>query len=98
MTSRTKTFNASTDWGTPVDGNYSIAFAHNLNSPDVFVQLWDETGTPINTLAAVQRSDTNTVSISVNHSPDERFAGRLVVIGAPVPNGMPPNDMGWYDL
>ncbi len=75
------TFDATTDWGSAVGGFYSIVFTHDLNSLNLVVELWDETGTPIQTFVdKVEQTDLNTMTISVPEIPDGRFAGRIVII------------------
>lgn len=73
-------FNATTDWGSPSGGYYSYAFTHSLASTDVIAFVWDETGTPVQVFPEiVERTSTNIVTIKVTASPDNRFAGRLVI-------------------
>lgn len=75
------TFNATTDWGAPSSGYYSFLFTHALASNTLLVTVWDETGAPVQVFPEIiERTNTNTVTIKVPSSPDERFAGRIVVI------------------
>jgi hypothetical protein len=74
------TFDATSDWGSPTGGYYSFVFAHALTSDDISVFVWDETGTPVQVFPEViERTDNNTVTIKVTDSPDNRFAGRIVI-------------------
>jgi len=76
-----QTFNATTDWGTASGGFYTISFTHNFNTYGVTVQIWDETSSHV--LAQVGTTtltSVNAVSIAVPSSPDNRFAGRIVVV------------------
>jgi hypothetical protein len=78
--SASTTFDATTDWGSPSGGFYSFAFNHSLGSDDVIVMIWDETSTPVQVIPdTVERTDNNTVTIRVTETPDNRFAGRIVV-------------------
>jgi hypothetical protein len=73
------TFNATTDWTLSGD-YYYIDVVHNLNSYNNVIELWDGTTTAVQSFATISMQDINTVRISVLSDPDERFAGRIVII------------------
>ena len=74
------TFNADTDWGSSVDGYYSISFAHNLNTQDIIVGVWDTTAGQQKAYPdLVESVNKNMVKISVSETPDGRFAGKIVI-------------------
>ncbi len=85
----TQEFNSTSDW-TADTGIWYIDFAHNYDSFALLVELWDETGTPVQTFAdMVIETDSNTIRVSVPDTPDSRFAGRIVIsIGSGLPNSI----------
>ena len=72
-------FNATSDWGSASGGLYSIAFTHGLDTESLVVNVWDSDGNAI-IPAAIVKTDLNTLTISVSSSPDDRFAGSVVVV------------------
>ncbi len=56
---------------------YTLTFAHNFNQTEIITEVWNETSTPTLVLLDTQRTDANTVVISVPKTPDSRFAGRI---------------------
>ena len=83
VSSYAATFNATTDWGSASGGNYSITFPHNLGTYSLSVQVWDETSGHFTTMpGGISMPSTNQVTISVPQSPDERFAGRIVILSS----------------
>lgn len=79
----TKTFDATSQWGTASGGYYTISFTHNLGSLAVVPFVFDLTSGQISTQPdRVIVDDINTVSIRTLSDPDDlRFAGRIVILG-----------------
>lgn len=74
------TFNATTDW--TLDGDtYYRTINHALNSSQVIVQVWETSGNTLVGMEKVEIVDANNVKIRVTSDPDNRFAGRVVVMG-----------------
>jgi hypothetical protein len=89
------TFNSTTDWGAPVGGYYYISFDHGLDTLTVVVDIWsDLTQRYLSTVDMVQVIDANTVKIRVPQVPDNRFAGRIVVMGQGAAGGGGGSDGG----
>lgn len=73
-------FDATSDWGNPVDRKYSINFEHNLESINLIIELWDETTGMLRTdVDSIENVDMNHTKITVHEIPDLRFKGRIVI-------------------
>ena len=78
----TKTFDATTMWGSASGGYYTISFPHNLGSVAVVPLVYDTTTGQLATQPdRVSVTDLNTVAIRTLSTPDLRFAGRIVILG-----------------
>jgi uncharacterized protein YdeI (BOF family) len=75
------TFDATTSWGSPSGGEYTITFSHNLNSHNIAVTVWDELNNYF-ALPKIVKIDANSVKIVVSQTPDNRFSGRIVINGS----------------
>jgi hypothetical protein len=73
------TFDATTSWGVASGGFYSIAITHNLNTPNIVPAFFDSTGEMVFPSTTIKTSD-NILTISVTDVPDNRFAGRAVIM------------------
>jgi len=76
----TDSFNATTDWGSPSGGYYSYTFTHSLATNDYLIQIWDDTGTPVEVQPTIEQTTNNSVTLKVTDAPDNRFAGRIIII------------------
>ncbi len=56
-----------------------MTFTHNLAQPNLIIEVWDETSTPILVGVDIIRVDINNAKIQITSSPDARFAGRIVI-------------------
>lgn len=72
------TFNATTDW-TDDGSTYSITFTHSLATYDHIVQVKEGTGPYTVAYPDIDDTDTNNTKITVSKTPDERFAGRIMI-------------------
>lgn len=77
------TFNATTDWGSPSGGFYSLSIpnaAHGKGLNPV-VQVYELNGTDYElvTVAVSIDSATGNVVIGVVESPDARFEGKIII-------------------
>lgn len=80
VTQASTTFNATTDWTGPSGGYYSFAWAHNAGTAAIMVTIWDATGTLVQVFPEIiEQTDTNTLTIKVSDTPDNKFAGRIVI-------------------
>ena len=68
------------DWVGPSDGFYSLSFSHNLGTPGLVVEIWDETSTSKQVFVdSVIQTTNNITTVKVPSVPDYRFAGRIVI-------------------
>lgn len=86
--SYSQAFNATTDWGTPSGGLYTISIpsvTHGQGVNVVNVQIFETSGANLilTTVNQVIINSTNgDVSFNVPQVPDARFAGKIFIIGA----------------
>jgi hypothetical protein len=78
------TFDASASWGAPSGGFYSIAIAagtHGKGLNPTAAAFEDIGGGSFSAVTAeIEVSSTGTVTIKVPDTPDQRFAGALIII------------------
>lgn len=77
----TDTFNATTDW-TDDGSTYSITFTHSLNTYDHVTSVKEGSGPYEIVYPDISDTDVDNTRITVSKSPDERFAGKIVIIQA----------------
>ena len=80
----TKSFNNTTDWGSPVNGYYTIsisAVTHGRGEePMVQVQMFNGTSYNLSTPDTLEILISGDVTFSVPSSPDDRFTGRICIL------------------
>jgi len=74
----TSTFTATTEWGAASGGYYTITITHNFNTLNVIAQVWADDN--ILTSYEMATPTVNTLTLKVTEVPDNRFAGKVVII------------------
>ena len=75
-------FNSTSDWSGPSGGVYTISILASTHGKGLkpLVQVWELNGSNYNLLGfAVIISPTGTITLEVIDSPDNRFAGKILV-------------------
>lgn len=78
-----QTFNATSDWGSPVGNYYTITIpaATHLKGGNPIIQVFELVGSDydvVDTTIFID-SGTNAISIKALQSPDSRFAGKIII-------------------
>jgi hypothetical protein len=78
-----QTFNATTDWGSPSAGYYTITIpaATHLRGANPVIQVFELVGSDYDVIDTTIFIDslTNAISIKSLQSPDSRFAGKIII-------------------
>jgi hypothetical protein len=81
--SYTQAFNATSDWGAPSGGFYTIAITQSTHGKSInpLVQLYEVDGPNFSQVdAEIVISSAGDVNIRVTENIDTRFAGKVVII------------------
>lgn len=77
-----QTFNATTDWGSPSGGIYSLvitAATHGKGTKPI-VQVWELSGSDFLTVGLASKMDASgNITLEVIETPDNRFAGKIII-------------------
>lgn len=77
-----QTFNATTDWGSPSGGYYTITIplVNHAKGGNPVIQVFELTGTDYDVVdTTIFIDNTNSISIKALETPDSRFAGKIVI-------------------
>jgi hypothetical protein len=76
-------FNSTTDWGAASGGYYTMTATHNSGSNDLLVEVWDSTSGLVQALPdQIDQTSINAINFRVTSTPDNRFAGRIVILAS----------------
>lgn len=76
-------FNATTDWGSPSGGNYSITISHatHTRGTNPNIQVFENNAGVFSAVTVgISVNGAGDVTISVNEVPDLRFQGAILII------------------
>ena len=79
-----QTFNATTDWGTPSGGYYTIAIlaANHNKGTNPIIQIYEQVGADFDLIQPdrIRVTSTGQIEFRVTEIPDNRFAGKYIII------------------
>lgn len=77
-----QSFNNTTDWGSPSGGIYSLVILATLHGKGTkpIVQVMEQSGLDfINVGIAFKMNASGDITLEVNQTPDNRFAGKIII-------------------
>lgn len=77
-----QSFNATTDWGAPSGGIYSISIPVSTHSKgsNPIVQILELSGADFIMIGLASKMDASgNITLEVNQTPDNRFAGKIII-------------------